>query len=144
MGDQETLQIARQMEDAFVAADWDAYSAVLSDDITLQAPTANLHGKDEVLNFAQRLKEGFPDLNATVTNAIVAGDSAVLEISYELTHTQDFHTPRGTVPATNRRATFKAAKVVDVRNGKIVSSRQYFDLGSVTAKLGEDSGALRV
>jgi hypothetical protein len=52
-------------------------------------------------------------------------------------NTSPMQTPKGTVPATNRKITLRGVSLVTLdAEGRIVAERRYFDSGSLFAQLG--------
>jgi steroid delta-isomerase-like uncharacterized protein len=136
VGDKELLEVARQIEEAFNAADWDAYSALVSNDTVFETPTARSQGRDEILRYVRGVKAAFPDMKVTVTKALACDDTVVEELSVEGTHLGPIQTPRGPIPATNRSIKLKTVMLFEFTNGKLVAYREYFDRAGLMAQLG--------
>jgi predicted ester cyclase len=84
----------------------------------------------------QGWKQAMPDVRGKVTTAFAAGNRAVLEVTYEGTHTGPFKGPSGNVPPTGRRQVTPAAWILEFDGGKIKESHQYFDMLSLLQQLG--------
>ena len=77
-----------------------------------------------------------PDVKGTVTNAVATGNTVVLEVTWQGTHTGPLQSPTGTIPATGRQQTTRASWVQNFDGGKIKESRHYFDMLSFMQQLG--------
>ena len=141
MGDQGVLEVAKQLEEAFNTSDWGAYSALMTNDTVIETPVTQGRGTEDVLNNAKRIKATFPDMRTAIVNGLSCGDTAVLEIAVEATHTGPLVTPRGPIPPTNRKVAFKTALVLEISNGKVMAFREYFDRAGLMAQLGIGAGA---
>lgn len=141
MGDQDVLEVVRQLEKAFNASDWEAYSALLTNDTVIETPAMQGRGPEDILQNARRIKEAYPDMRTTITNGLSCGHTAVVELSVVGTHTGPLATARATIPPTNRKVAFKTAMLVEISNGKVMALREYFDRAGVMAQLGIGAGA---
>ena len=140
MGDEDALEVVRQLEKAFNASDWEAYSALLTSDTVIETPSMQGRGPEDVLQNARRIKEAYPDMRTTITNGLSCGHTAVVELAVVGTHTGPLATPRGSIPPTNRKVAFKTAMLVEISNGKVMALREYFDRMGVMAQLGIGAG----
>jgi steroid delta-isomerase-like uncharacterized protein len=138
MGEEEAIQVARRHVEAFNAGDWGAYSADLTNETVHEEVATNrrMTGIVEILDLQKGWKAAFPDAKGSITDALACGSTAVLEITYEGTHSGNLEMPGGAVPPTGRRASVKAVEVVETENGKIKAEREYFDLAGMMAQLG--------
>lgn len=138
MGDQDAMQIARHGVETFNAGDWGGLSADLTIDSVYEEPATGrvVRGIEEILAANRGWKAAFPDAKGAITNALMAGDTAVIEITWRGTQTGDLMGPMGTIAATGRPVTLKAVQVVEVERGKAKSIRHYFDLAGMLAQLG--------
>lgn len=134
----DAVAVARENVDAFTAGDWERFKAALTPDSVYEelATQRRLQGPEEVTRAVQGWKEAFPDAKGTVTNAVAAGDTVTLEVTWEGTQTGPLEGPQGTVPASGKRASVQAVQVVRVENEKIKENRHYFDLLSILNQLG--------
>ena len=140
MGDQDVLEVARRIEEAFNAGDWGAYSAFLTNDTVIETPVMQGRGPEDVLKNARRIKEALPDIRTTITNGLSCGDTAVVELAVEGTHTGPLGTPRGPIPPTHRKVAFKTVMLFEISNGKVMALREYFDRAGLMAQLGIGAG----
>lgn len=133
------IDVARDSIDAFGAGDWDRVRQLHTADYHEEefATGRTLEGIDAALDASRGWKRAFPDAVGAVTAAYADGPVAVLEIEWHGTNSGPMTTPDGNeMPATGRSATVRACQVFEVADGKIKSSRHYFDLMSMLAQLG--------
>ncbi len=77
-----------------------------------------------------------PNVKGTVTNVCGAGNTVLIEVTWKGTHTGPLQSPSGTVPATGKEQTTRAAWILNFDGGKIKESRHYFDMLSFMQQLG--------
>jgi steroid delta-isomerase-like uncharacterized protein len=145
IGSPETVELARKAVDAFSTGDWERLRTALAPDaVWEQVPTEDrFEGPDAVVDVNRGWKQAFPDARGTVTNALCADDTAVLEATYEGTHDGDLQTPQGAIPPSGRKATVRAVLVVRVADGRITEVRQYFDMLTILGQIGAAPQAQR-
>jgi steroid delta-isomerase-like uncharacterized protein len=140
------IDVARESIECFNAGDFDRLRSLLADDSWEEelATQRRLDGADAQVNAGRGWKEAFPDGRGTVNGAYADGGTVTLEITWEGTQSGPMRTPDGQeIPASNRRGTVKACQVIEVEDGKIRSTRHYFDLMTLLQNIGamERSGA---
>jgi steroid delta-isomerase-like uncharacterized protein len=134
----DAVAVARENVDAFTAGDWEKFKAALTPDSVYEelATQRRLQGPEEITRALQGWKQAFPDGAGTVTNAVAAGDTVTLEVTWEGTQTGPLEGPQGTIPASGKRATVQAVQVVRVEDDKIKENRHFFDMLSILNQLG--------
>jgi steroid delta-isomerase-like uncharacterized protein len=133
------IDVARETVDCFNAGDWERLRTLHAPDCVEEelATESRLEGFDAMLETAQGWKRAFPDAAGTVLGAYSDGPVAVLEILWEGTNTGPMQTPTGDeMPATGKQARVKACQVFEVQDGRITSTRHYFNLMSIMSQLG--------
>jgi steroid delta-isomerase-like uncharacterized protein len=143
---QSPIDVARESIECFNAGDFDRLRSLLADDSWEEelATQRRLDGADAQVNAGRGWKEAFPDGRGTIHGAYADGGTVTLELTWEGTQSGPMRTPDGQeIPATNRRGTVKACQVIEVDDGKIRSTRHYFDLMTLLQDIGvmERSGA---
>jgi steroid delta-isomerase-like uncharacterized protein len=135
---QASIDAARSLVEAFNDADWGRFDALLApDSIYDEVGTGRTaRGAAEVVELYKGWKQAMPDAQGTVTNAIDAGDTAVLEVTWNGTFTGQWATPQGLVEPTGKHQTSRACIVNTVADGKVKESHQYFDSMSLMQQLG--------
>ncbi len=137
MTEQDLVGAARGIVEAFNAGDWEAYEAALAPDCVYDevGTSRSFQGADEIIACLKSWKEAMPDVTGTVNSALATGNSVVLEITWEGTHTGPLEGPSGTVEATGKHQTTRAGWVLEFDDGKNTVSRHYFDMLSFLQQL---------
>jgi len=123
---------------AYGDKNWDKLrSAVTSDHRYDEVATQrNANGADAFVDLCRGWAAAFPDSKPDFRNAVAGGDTVVLELTWTGTHTGPLATPNGEVAPTGRSINIRAVQVVEVRDGKAASTRQYFDMATMMSQLG--------
>ena len=128
MGAQENLQVVKDAFAAFGRGDIPGLLALLSEDVEWHSPGVGLplagtyRGQDGVANFFQELTQEM-DISDFQPREFVADGDRVLVIGWE----------RTTLKATKRTVELDWIMAFTVRNGKIVSYRQFTDTQAIAA-----------
>lgn len=122
----------------FSASKWDDYKSAFANNATYEemATGTRVKGADECVKAVQKWKRAFPDVKANILSAKISGDSVVVELQWDGTHTGPFEGPMGTIQPTNKRGSVKAVEVFRVEKDKIVEVRHYFDLLTILTQMG--------
>jgi len=138
MAEQDLIPAARAAVDAYNASDWEGYKTAMTSDCVYDevGTSRTLRGVDEVIRCFQGWKQAMPDVRGTVTDAWATGNTAVLEITWNGTHTGPLQGPSGMVPATGKQMKLRTGWVMNFDGGKIEDSRHYFDMFSFMQQLG--------
>ncbi len=138
MATQDLTSAARDVVDAFNTADWERCKAILAEDSVYDEVGTSrcLAGHDEIIPALQAWREAMPDVKGTVDSALATGNSVVLEITWQGTHTGPLPGPSGPIAATGKQQTTRAGWVLDFDGGRVQRSRHYFDMLSFMQQLG--------
>jgi steroid delta-isomerase-like uncharacterized protein len=137
VGDQDLIKVAREVVETFNKGDVERSAALLGTGVYNEVGTGRqLQGKAEILPALQGWRKAMPDVKGTVTNAIVSGNKAVLEVTWEGTQTGPMDGPGGTLPPSGKRQTTPAAWVFEFEGDTVKESRQYFDMMSFLQQIG--------
>jgi steroid delta-isomerase-like uncharacterized protein len=138
MAEQELINVARGVVDAFNASDWERCKAALASDSVYDevGTSRRIQGPANIIPCWQAWKQAMPDVKGTVHQALATGNTVVLEVTWKGTHTGPLQGPSGTIPATGRQQTTRAGWVLNFAGGKITDSRHYFDMLSFMQQLG--------
>lgn len=79
-----------------------------------------------------RPQDAFPDFGIELTGGFVAGDRAAMEWVMSGTHARGL----AGVPATGRRVLVRGATVLELRDGRVTHSRDYWDTATLLARMG--------
>ena len=137
MTEQDLVGAARGIVEAFNASDWEGYEAALAPDCVYDevGSSRSFQGTDEIIACLKSWKKAMPDVTGTINSALATGNSVVLEITWEGTHTGPLDGPGGTVEATGKHQTTRAGWVLEFDDGKNTVSRHYFDMLSFLQQL---------
>lgn len=137
MSEQDLIQIARGFIEAFNRSDWDGCKKTLASNSVYDevGTSRRVQGVNEVISSLQGWKEAMPDVKGTVTNSIASGNNAVLEVTWQGTHTGPLQTPSGTIEATGKQQTTRSSFVMNFDGEKIEESKNYFDMLSFMQQL---------
>jgi steroid delta-isomerase-like uncharacterized protein len=126
--------IAREMIDAINRNDMAAYKALLHPEYSYRGPDGDVQrGPDAGVAIVQIYRTAFPDDMALDLKKIhSAGDTAILEFIGKGTHKGDL---AGIAP-TGRRIEIPIITVLEMRDGKIHTEREYFDNAHLLQQLG--------
>ena len=138
MAEQNLIQAARGLVEAFNTSDWEGCKAAMTSDCVYDevATSRRLQGIGDILTCWQDWKEALPDVKGTVNNTCATGNTVVLEVTWKGTHTGPLKGPSGDVPATGKPVTTRSGWILEFDGGKITESRQYFDMLSFMQQLG--------
>jgi steroid delta-isomerase-like uncharacterized protein len=132
MTDAATIQ--REMLDAVERHDFDRMRELIHPDYTyIGGDGVEQPGVDAAVAVAELYTTAFPDLRFEIRASHAPSDDvAILEVIAHGTHTG----PLGDVPPTGRSGAVVACNVVEVRDGRIVREREYFDRLAIMDQLG--------
>ena len=134
----QALRLVHELVEAFNAGNWARFRAGLADDISYEETGTGrrIQGADAYVQLCQGWKAGFPDASGTVRHAIASGDTVLLEVVWERSHTGPLVGPGGTIPASGKRIRTPAAFVATVRAEKVCEARHYLDLMALLQQIG--------
>jgi steroid delta-isomerase-like uncharacterized protein len=143
MGPDDPAAVAREVVDAFNAADWDRFRAALADGLVYEETGTGrrVAGADAYVGLCRGWREAFPDVTGTIRRAVAEGDTAAAEVAWAGSHRGPLATPGGTVPATGRRVAADATLWVTARGGKATAIRHHLDVLALLQQVGALPGA---
>ncbi len=137
---EQLIDAARAPLLAYGHKDWKAVEASITPDYVYDevATDRRVKGLDAVMAVWRGWATAFPDSKAKIHNALVSGNTVVMELTWQGTHTGPLVTPKGSIAATGKRIEWRACTVVeiDTEQGKAKMSRQYNDIGTLLQQLG--------
>ena len=138
MAEQDLIKVAHGLVDAFNRSDWEGCKAALAADALYDevGTSRRLQGVGQIIQSLQGWKGAMPDVTGTVTNAFATGNTAVLEVTWQGTHTGPLPGPTGTLPATGKRQTTRSGWLLNFDGARIKESRHYFDMLSFMQQIG--------
>jgi steroid delta-isomerase-like uncharacterized protein len=124
----DALEVARQYDEAFDAQDPEGRRALVAPDMEAVLPGGmTLRGPDQIHEVEKAFWEALPDGKIDVENWFSAGDTVVVEGTLTGTHRGTFRAPSAEVRASGNQVNLRFASVKQIREGKLVSERLYFD-----------------
>jgi steroid delta-isomerase-like uncharacterized protein len=139
MAIRETTYIAQNIHPLWTNREFDRIlSEMIAEDVEwTTVPTGEtFRGHEGFRQFMEGWSDAFPDGRAEDTNVYVGEDFAVTEFVGRGTHTGTLRTPSGEIPPTERAVEWPLCEVYQIRDGKIVRGRTYFDAATLMDELG--------
>ena len=95
-----------------------------------------IQGVNDVLAAFRAWSTAIPDSKATFVNEYVSGNTVVLELVWNGTHTGPLQTPNGQIAPTGKRINVRACEVFDTVNNQVTAIRHYFDMTTLLKQIG--------
>ena len=134
MPDAEALaRQALQLLDEEKLEEWEQ---TMDPDCEFVGPGVTLQGRERVREFVEGFRTAFPDVRHTLESVYEDGDTIIIELTFAGTHAGPLRTPDGEIAPTGKRIQMRQAQLVQLRDGKAISFRSYFDRMEMMAQLG--------
>lgn len=135
------VNVARTFHEAWDDRDPDKGAFVIADDcVFVDVPRGEKQiGPDGYRKDYERWRRAFPDGTVKITNVIAQGDWVVVEFTNSGTNTGPLKSVIGNFPPTNRKVEVLYCSVMQIKNGKVISGRDYYDASSILRQLGLQS-----
>jgi len=126
--------IAREMVDAINRNDMTRYRELLHPEYSYTGGDGQTQrGQDAGVAVVQMYRSAFPDdLKLDIQHIYAAGDTAVVEFIGGGTHRGEL---AGVAP-TGRKVAMPVVTILEMRDGKVHTEREYFDSGYMMQQLG--------
>ena len=119
------------------ARDVEGLVNLYAEDATVVTPFGTFEGRAAIHEWWSRDKATWPDRAITLDVLVEQGDTLADEWTVVGTHTGPLVMPDGTeLPPTGKRIELKGMELVQLRDGKIVVHRLYWDNMAVAGQLG--------
>ena len=137
MSVEQNIAVVQSIYDGFNSRDMEKLTAALAPDFELvDMPSGQaFHGAEGFMQWVQPFAIAAPDSLTEVTNVIASGDWVFTEHTGRGTHTGLLATPAGEIAPTQRRFALQFGEVYQLRDGKIVLMRAYWDAHSLIRQL---------
>lgn len=134
----DNLGVAREHYDALNHRDFARFLAIAQEDCrVLDVPSGReLRGHDGFRAYAQNWVQSFPDLRIEPTVMVATGDRVMVEGWARGTNTGPLSGPEGEMPPTGRKLELAFVDVFELRDGRIVANRVYYDAATFARQLG--------
>jgi steroid delta-isomerase-like uncharacterized protein len=126
--------IAREAIEAINRNDMAAYKALLHPEYSYRGPDGQIErGQDAGVAVVQMYRSAFPDdFKLDIQHIYASGDTAVVEFIGGGTHSGEL---AGVAP-TGRKVAMPVVTILETRDGKIHTEREYMDSGYLMQQLG--------
>jgi steroid delta-isomerase-like uncharacterized protein len=126
------IEVVRRLNEALTNRDWAAFPDLVAVDCEwTEVPSGEtIHGVERLVELCRAFTDEMPDFHVESTTLVGQGDMVASEWS-----------GRGTHAPTGRAFARTGVGVVELRDGKIVRYRDYFDRQTMTEQLGPSDPA---
>ena len=123
---------------AWNSGDINRIAACYADNTRVVHPMAGtLDGRAAVKAFESGMFDAFSELDWKAVKVIERGDEVALEFCVKALNSKPMATPKGQLPATNKRIVVNGCSVLKLSpKGVIVEEHRYLDTGSLFMQLG--------
>ena len=128
--------LSDQMWEAIEAGKLDLLEELISPDAAITIPGSGTVTRDELPAVLEAWLAGFPDMHHETIEVIEDGHQGWLRLRVTATHTGDFVTPAGTIPATGKPVEIISCDVVTAEDDRITGWNAYFNSAALMAQLG--------
>jgi steroid delta-isomerase-like uncharacterized protein len=112
-------------------------SEICAADVEFSAPGGvALRGVGQLRPFVAAWLNAFPDMKHEVLTSAEDGDAIAVELRIRATHTAPLQSPKGDIPATNRKVQWDSCDFIRIEDGKVVSWHAYWDQVTFLTQLG--------
>jgi steroid delta-isomerase-like uncharacterized protein len=134
----DNASIVRTMLEAFNERDLERGAAFVAPDAEfVDVPSGSrARGPEGYKQDMQRWLTAFPDGKVEITNLVSAGDTVVVEYTGRGTNTGPLMTPAGEIPPTGKAGQLALCDISQLKDGKIVAGRSYYDVATLLGQLG--------
>ena len=140
MTQKTVADVAKEQLIAYNEKDWDRARAAFAPEVVYDevGTQRRVKGVDDLLTAWKGWAKAIPDSRATFQSEMVSGNTAVLEITWNGTHSGPLETPAGEIPPSGKKIEVRAVEVVDVANDRVQSVRHYFDMTTLLKQIGAE------
>jgi steroid delta-isomerase-like uncharacterized protein len=134
----DTVTIAKTFFDAWNARDFERGIKLAADDLQIIEVPADetFRGPDGLRQEYEKWANGLPDGKVEITNTVGGDEWAAFECVVKGTNTGPFATSMGEIPPTGRTLKVPFSTFLQIRGGKVVQVRHYYDIASMMSQLG--------
>ena len=138
MSSQDNITVAHAFHQAWAERNPDKGAAVIANDCEfVDVPRGEIQrGPQGYRHDYERWRTAFPDGTVEITKVIAEGDWVVVEYTNSGTNTGPLRTAIGDFPPTNRKIKVKYCSVMQIKDGKVISGRDYYDVSTILRQLG--------
>ncbi len=111
-----------------------------TEDVTIITDQGNIVGVDGCRQFYKNYLDGFSNIEFTIVDAFGQGDKIVKHWNFRGQHTGTFFG----IPATGNQLDLSGTTLVTMRDGRVASEQDFFDMKSMLDQLQKAEGAVNV
>ena len=136
------VDVAKGSVLAYNEKNWDKVRETVTPNVVYEevATQRRAQGVNDVLTIWRGWAAALPDSKATFNKDYVSGNTVVLELTWNGTHTGALRSPNGDIAPTGKRITLRACQILEIAGEKVSSIRQYFDMATLLEQLGVMKG----
>jgi steroid delta-isomerase-like uncharacterized protein len=138
-GQSPGLEVIERAIDAVNRHDADAYVATYAEGIVVTDPAypEPLRGREAVRQDIETFLRAFPDVQLTLRQHLVSGETVAVEMIMRGTHTGPLAFPDGEIAATGKPLSLPVAAFITFDgHGLTTENRRYYDVASLLRQLG--------
>ena len=130
MTQDEKINLCKKFVEDFNTCNWKGISNSLCPAVNYVeiATKSTINGAENFLELCEVWKSVMSDIKGEVLYAHSDGDTVLLEILWEGTHSGPLQTPLGEIPSSGMFQKTNAVQIYEIVNGKIAKMRNLFDL----------------
>ena len=134
----DMIDAAKASTLAYNHKDWQKAKESLHHDAVYdeKATHRRIEGRDDIITAWQGWAKAFPDSKATFVREHHTGNIVVLEVVWKGIHSGPLDMPTGTIPASNGALDMPSCQVFEIKDGKVATITQYFDLLTMLRQIG--------
>lgn len=136
MSNEQTINTARALFDAFTERDMSIWERATADDLVADYPGAHDLDKEAARMFNLSFFNGFTEVGFDVHRVIAQDDTVVFQATARATFSQPLVTPTGTIPPTGKSTQGPFVLIAQVRSGKIVREQTVWNQLETFQQLG--------
>ena len=126
-----------ELDSVYSKLDYRGMASLYASDAVHVDAAGRHEGREAIGTYFEEADKPFSEISMETTQVIEEGNAVVAEWVWRATNTGPMAMPDGTeIPATQKAVELPGVSVCSVRDGKIISQRDYFDNASVMSQLG--------
>jgi limonene-1,2-epoxide hydrolase len=130
-------QIARQQIEAAASRDWPTLRSLYAPDVRYVDPNGEARGADAAIATIERTLQPFGTVTVAIAKVYEGHDYAVAEWTSSAINSAEITLADGSkVPPTDNEVNLSVVTIYDVKDGRIVSERSYYDALAMFGALG--------
>jgi ketosteroid isomerase-like protein len=125
-----------EFERLYIKKDWDGAASLFAADAVHVDPTGRHEGRPAIRAWCEEGGGAFSDMSFPPSLVLEVGDTVVVEYLFRATHTGPLTLPDRVIPATGIASELPCVTIFEIRDGKFVNMRDYFDIMTGMGQIG--------